>query len=171
MKRRIIIFVFLALLSCIISCQKTQEDSGEPENSIFKNDLLKGVSQSLDHYWANKEFNIEETRRGPADPRKFPLLWYTAKNDAIEIAFWPDGELYRLQWVDVKQRTRENFLGRFIGMTRTELLKKYPDTSYIEDNPQGENHIMYYSADGKRLINFWLEDNDIVRVGFAYSFE
>ena len=171
MKRRIIIFVVLASLLCILSCKENQEDSGEPENSIFRNDLLKGVSQNLDYYRADRTFNVEETRRGSTDPRNFPPLWYITKNDAIEVAFWPDGDLYRVQWVDVKQKTRKIFLGRFIGMTRGELLKKYPDTSYIEDNPQGENHIMYYSVDGKKLINFWLEDNDIVRVGFAYSFE
>jgi len=174
MRRNYVFFAILAILFCI-SCGRKQEDGVEAKNSIFRNNLLKGVSLKLDDYRKDEAFTVEETRAGPADPRNFPRSWYTAKNETIEIAFWPgrdagEGEdLYRLQWADIKQKTTKYFLGQFIGMTRDELLKKYPDPGYIEDQPQGENHIMYYSVGGKSLVNFWLEDNEIVRVGFGYS--
>ena len=96
---------------CVTSCKRSQRDSAEPENSIFRNNLLKGISTNLDYYLKNKAFTVEETRPGYADPPNFPSSWYTVKNDAIEIAFWPvydsnEGkDIYRLQWVDIKQKT------------------------------------------------------------------
>jgi len=115
-----------------------------------------------------------KTRR-QFDPKQFPGWWYTAKNDDIEIAFWPDDtpEGFSLQFVDFKRKSNKYFLSQFIGMPEELLLDKYPnpDINFERDygDTGGENHIIYYSADRKRFVHFWFKGNTVSKVGFAYS--
>jgi len=177
MKYKNIVYVVLAALLCVSSCGKNE--IREPKDSIFKNDVLKGISANIGHYRRNNAFTLEETNRGQFDPEQFPGWWYTAKNDDIEVAFWPNsyaanktGE-FSLQFVDFKQNSDRYFLSQFIGMPEELLLDKYPnpDINFDRDyeDTGGQNHIIYYSADKKRFVHFWFKGNTVSKVGFAYS--
>jgi hypothetical protein len=176
MKGKNLIFAIMAILLCVMSCNRENDDDG----SIFNNNLLKGISPKLKHYRKNRAFTVTETEIGPNDPKPFPGTWYTAANDDISIAFWPDyakGYVseesydYYIKFYEVRQKTDKYFLGRFIGMTRDELLDIYPNPSIDDDVPYGDNYIIYYSEDKTRLINFWMVDNVVNQAAFAYSLD
>ena len=177
MRYRNIVCVVLAALLCLSSCNKNKID--EPEGSIFRNDVLKGISANLGHYRKSDAFTVEETGREQDDPKQFPEWWYTAKNDDIEVAFWPNthaanvtGE-FSLQFVDFRQNSDKYFLSRFIGMTEESLLDEYPnpDINFDRDyeDTGGKNHLIYYSTDKKRFVHFRFEGDTVSKVGFAYA--
>ena len=174
------IFFILTICAVLFALSCDRETGGK---SIFDEKILAGVTPNLEYYRKSKAFTVVETPRQDGDnPWLFPESWYQAENDEINIAFWPDYNAsyegdepegdkppYKLQFIDVKKKTKKYFLGRFIGMSTEDLFKKYPAPEGYEEISEGQNYLIYRNDDNSQLVNFWLEDNIVIRAGFAYS--
>ena len=170
------IFFILIICAAIFALSCNRGETGG--KSIFDEKLLAGIRPNLEYYRKSKAFTVVETPRQDGDnPGLFPEFWYQAENDEVEIAFWPDYSAsyegdeppYKLQFIDVKQKTKKYFLGQFIGMTTEDLFKRYPAPEGYEANPEEEHYLFYHSDDRSQFIRFWLKDDVIIRAGFAYS--
>jgi len=178
--KKTLLKIFLILIICLLPCVKYCNSGETGGSSIFDENLLANVKSDLEYYRASKTFTVVETPRQDGDnPWLFPEYWYQAENDEINIAFWPDYDAaydgdeapYKLQFIDIKKKTKKYFLGQFIGMNARDLFKKYPAPQGYEEIPQGQNYLIYRNADNSQLVNFWLEDNVVIRAGFAYSLQ
>jgi hypothetical protein len=182
MKYKPVLFLIMVCALCNVSCGKNKDGTNTTDNQsaavaespLFEQNILAGVSESLDDYRNIEGFVIGE---GEVDPREMgkdaPDHYMAAENDEIIIGFWPnvgdgDGTSYLLKFVDIKKKTDTYFLGQFIGMTPEEIFNCFTRPADYEENGEGENHIVYFSTDGKKLVNFWLENNVVIRAAFGY---
>ena len=163
-----ILIPFLLLVSC-----------GLGENRLFNRKVLfTGISENLDDYVINPAFEIYKT--GPITKEEAamsPDHWYEADNEEILLVFWPtysdeiEYNRYRLQIIDVKQKTKKYFLGRFIGMTSNEVFRKYYKPDGSNNVPIGENHIFFFNKDQSEFIRLWLHDDVVIRAAWAYTID
>ena len=167
----LLISVFALLASC--------DDGKKRLALLFDHDLLfAGISKNLEDYRENPDFEVFTD--GPSNREEagyMPGLWYVAESDDIVIAFWPrpggegseDYALYALQFVEVKRNTEKYFLGRFVGMKSDEIFSIYPKPDDYEHVPSGSNSIFLYNAERSEFVMLWLNNDVVIRAGFAYS--
>ncbi|GHV88062.1 hypothetical protein AGMMS50267_04220 [Spirochaetia bacterium] len=184
MKYKTVLFMMVALALCNVSCSKDEGKDGvnaadsqstaAAESPIFKQELLAGISGNLDDYRGREDFAISEVIIDSREMGKnAPDHYMAVENDDIIVGFWPgyqddDTISYQVKFIDIKRATDTYVLGQFIGLTPEEIFSRFtPPADYVE-SAEGENHIVYFSADGKQMVNFWLEDNVVIRAAFGY---
>jgi hypothetical protein len=175
-----LLLVTAAAILCGISCGKdgkrdaavgNGQTPATTENSIFKQDIFAGISSNLDDYYYRKDFTVKEVII-PSEEREknSPEHYMIAENDDLIIAFWPDiwDGSYKLQFIDIKKKSGSYFLGQFIGMTVEEIINEFSRPADYVERPKGRNYIVYSNTTDHSFINFWLEDNIVIRAAFAY---
>lgn len=138
---------------------------------IFDEDIFMNIYDSPVYYKQNSEFQYEEYKK-ELNIRENPGHTIRAKNDEIEIVFWPiwkkEPETFKINWIGLFKKTDKYFLSKYIGDSVDNIYSEYtsPNPSLYGIRRYGKDNILYQNED--KFINFALIDDIVVHIYFGY---
>jgi len=66
------------------------------------------------------------------------------------------------------KNTDRHFLGQYVGMNSQEIIRRHGRPDHVKETFR-QSHIFYYNADRSQFVRFWLEDDVVIRAGWAQA--
>lgn len=133
---------------------------------LFENDIFSNIARSPMTYHNNSLYSVTERipeSNSYAD-RSGADLESIVKGDGMEIIYWRIFNVYKIHMVTITKKTDISFLGKYIGMSRSDLL-----TAFNSPESQSNVRIGYVSDDWEFFVNFQFEDDSISQIIFGRS--